>query len=361
MRKAIKTGLLVLFVAGAVSALGKVFVWGDSVTNYGSYTPWGLWVALYILLVGTAAGAVWSGLFSAWSQKGEPTKVTTISFLVAGSSLLFGLAFIGVDLGKPLKGITIFLNPTFSSKLAWASWLYAGFFVCLFGYFFTSSKKIFMYLAGVLALGFVLAEGMFFGGMAARVLWNSLLTPLSFITAAIAAGIAMVLIVGTLQKRETISEEVPRLKKTLLYAVLANVVVEAIHLIVGFSGGTEKAALTQIIISSLPFWIFVLLGIIVPVYALMKKPECSCATPGILVFIGLASYKYAFVTAGFGIEPLSGLAGAFQTPGLSLAYTPSLIEWLIAAGFIAGSVWLASVIHPDKSLPSNDRKREEGV
>ena len=125
MGKTIKVVLPALFIAGAVAALGKVFIWGESVTNYGSYTPWGLWVALYILLVGSAAGAAWTGVYSAWSRGGEPNRMTTVSFIVAGSCLAFGLAFIGTDLGKPLKGISIFLNPSFSSKLAWASWIFS--------------------------------------------------------------------------------------------------------------------------------------------------------------------------------------------------------------------------------------------
>ncbi|MDR3561662.1 MAG: polysulfide reductase NrfD [Negativicutes bacterium] len=344
MGKMIKAVLLALFIAGAVAALGKVFIWGESVTNYGSYTPWGLWVAMYILLVGAAAGATWTGICASRSQGGEPNKMTTVSFIVAGACLAFGLAFIGTDLGKPLKGISIFLNPSFSSKLAWASWIYAGFFACLAGYFLTNAKKAFMYLAGITALGFLLAEGMFFGGMVARMLWNTWLTPLSFITSAVAAGSAAVYVVGRMNSREVIEEEGYHIKKVLLYSVIANVVIEVVHLVLGMSGNVEKVALTQGLLSSIPFWGFIVVGVIVPVYSLIKKPDCKCATPAVLAFIGIAAYKYSFIRYGFGVEPLPGLASAFQSPRLSVAYTPSLVEWVIAVGFIAGALWIAGLV-----------------
>lgn len=344
MAKTAKAALLVLFVAGAVAALGKVFIWGEAATNYGAYTPWGLWVGLYILLVGAAAGAAWTGIYAAWSQGGEPNRMTTISFIIAGACLAFGLGFIGTDLGKPMKGISIFLSPTFSSKLAWASWIYGVFFICLAGYLFSNAKRTFMYLAGVAAFGFLMAEGLFFGGMPARVLWNGWLTPLSFITSAIAAGSAAVYVAGSLNYKEVIAEEGYSLKKILLYSLIANAAVEAIHIIFGGLGGGEKALLTVTQMSSVPFIAFVLLGIAAPIYLLSKKETPTCIGAGAMAFVGLAAYKYSFIRYGFATEPLPGLTNAFHDPRLSLAYIPSAVEWVVALGFIAGALLAAGFV-----------------
>ena len=335
MSKGLKGTILVLFIAGLIAALGKVFFWGEEATNYGSYTPWGLWVALYIFLVGTAAGAAWTGLYAAYKQGGEPKKLTSISFVIAGASLAIGLAFIGLDLGKPLKGISIFFTPSFSSKLAWASWLYLIFFGCLAGYFFTNAKKGFMYAAGAVAAGFVLAEGMFFGGMVARQLWNTFLTPVSFITSSFAAGSAAVYAIGLLSQEETIAEEGIGISKIVMYSVIAHAGAELIHAVSG-AGIEAKAMLSSWIYLGL----FGVMGVIAPL-VLLKKGNRMSAVPFALVLVGLVSYKYSFVRYGFTAEPLPGLVTALQDAKLTMSYIPSTVEWVVSVGLLAGVIWIA--------------------
>ncbi|HWR09698.1 NrfD/PsrC family molybdoenzyme membrane anchor subunit [Sporomusa sp.] len=334
-----KNALFGCFVIGALAALGKVFFWGESATNYGAYTPWGLWVGLYILLVGTAAGAAWVGIYTTWSGRGI-NRLTTLSLLTAGLSLTFGLAFIGMDLGKPLKGIAIFLHPSFSSKLAWASWLYTCFFGCLAGYFLTKAKKTFLYLCGLLAFAFLMAEGLFFGTMVARQLWYSWLTPLSFVTSALAAGAAFVTVVGIMVDNTLLVEEGVRLPRVLLYSLLAHVGVELVHLVTGLSG--DKGELVWSLWTAWPFWgLFLLAGAL-----LFKGYNRLSFLPATLIFLGLAAYKYSFVRYGFSEAPLAGLADAFQHSRLTLSYAPAIVEWVVAAGLLAGLFWVAGVSLP---------------
>lgn len=331
MTKGFGMGLLLVFIIGAAAALGKVLFWGESVTNYGTLIPWGLWVSLYIFLVATAAGAAWTGVYSAWKMGGTPTRVTNISFVVAGTSLLFGLAFIGLDLGKPFKGISLLFNASFSSKLAWAAWLYIAFFASLAGYFFTSSKKACMVLAGLCALGFTVAEGAFFGGMGARVAWNSWTTPVSFIASAAASGSAMTYLISQLVNKEVLQEEGFSVKQIMLYAIPAQFLIEMLH---GASGVGVGA-----LFASIPFWIFVIAGVIASLYLLRDKFD-SLILPS-LVLLGFASLKYSFIRSGFTSEPLAGISSAFQHARLALAYSPSALEWVVAVGFLAGVVWVS--------------------
>ncbi|SDF02870.1 NrfD/PsrC family molybdoenzyme membrane anchor subunit [Sporolituus thermophilus] len=344
MKKHVNIALLALFAAGVLAALGKVFVWGESVTNYGAYTPWGLWVGLYALLVGAAAGAVWIGLYSSVRQGGRCGELTTVAMVAAGVSLAIGLAFIGTDLGKPVKGFNIFLSPSFSSPLAWASWLYLVFFACLAGYLFTNAKKAFMYLGALAAAGFLLAESLFFGGMVARSLWHTYLTPLAFITSGLAGGSALVWLVGLTASPQAVSEEGFILKKAVLASLAAHVAVEAVHLVTGL-GGAEKAFAIKSMWASWPFWgLFLIAGVALPAGLLLKKDCRLAVAPPLLVLLGLAAYKYSFVRFGFAVEPLPGLATAFHDARLSLAYVPSAVEWLVAVGFLAGIVWTANLV-----------------
>jgi molybdopterin-containing oxidoreductase family membrane subunit len=343
VNNAIKGILPTLFVAGAVAALGKVFIWGESVTNYGAYTPWGLWVGLYILLVGTAAGSAWTGLYAAYKNGGVPNRLTTLSFIVAGVSLAFGMAFIGTDLGKPMKGFLIIISPSFSSKLTWSTWLYGAFFACLAGFFYTKMKQVFMILIGIVSIGFLIAEGLFFSDMVARPMWNTWLTPISFLTSAVAAGSSMLCVLGLLTAKDVIAEEGIELKKIVTYSIIAHVAVEAVHLMSGISGGSEKAITIQAMWSSVPFWSFVIVGVGLPLLMLLRTTDRMNVIPYVLAFIGLASYKYSFIRYGFVVEPMSGLSQAFQHARLALSYHPSTVEWLVAIGFLAGMVWVSNI------------------
>lgn len=344
MSNLMKNALFGCFVIGALAALGKVFFWGESVTNYGAYTPWGLWVGLYILLVGTAAGAAWVGIYTTWSGRGI-NRLTTLSLATAGLSLAFGLAFIGMDLGKPLKGIAIFLNPSFSSKLAWASWLYTCFFGCLAGYFLTKAKKTFLYLCGLFAFAFLIAEGLFFGTMVSRQLWYSWLTPLTFITSALTAGTALVVVVGAIVDKSLLSAEEMRLPRVLLYSLLVHTGVELIHLVASL--GSDKADLVKNLWMAWPFWgLFLLVGVALPGILMFKGYNRQSTLPATLILLGIAAYKYSFIRYGFSKEPLAGLVEAFQHSRLTLSYAPALVEWVVAVGLIAGMLWVAGVILP---------------
>lgn len=347
MNKIMKCTLFCLFVIGAATALLKVFFWGESVVNYGAYTPWGLWVGLYILLVGTAAGAAWVGIYAAYQSDSIP-RLTSISLAAAGISLAFGMGFIGMDLGKPMNGIMIFLSPDFSSKLTIASWLYIVFFISLAGFFFTNAKRACLYLSGIAAVCYLLAESLFFSGMVARELWYSLLTPISFFTSAILSGSALVAIITWVVDEELSTETQNKLKKVLLYSLIAHVAVEIVHLVAG-SGGKAELIYNQW--ASWPFWgLFLIIGALVPAF-LMIKGTRSLAIPSVLIFLGVAAYKYSFVRYGFSIEPLAGLTSAFEHAKLTLNYTPSIVEWIIAVGFLSGLFWVASQVVPRLLAP----------
>jgi len=323
MNKTTRFILAVLFVLGIGAALGKALLWGESVTNYGAYVPWGLWVGLYVLLVAAAAGSAWVAVYVSQGDEGAG-DLSRMCLITAGASLVFGLAFIGIDLGKPFKGFLIFISPSFSSKLAWASWLYVGFFIAVAGYLFSGAKKAFLYLAAVAAVGFLLAESLFFSGMVARAAWSSFLTPIAFFISAIVAGTAMVCLMAEISGT-SLGKASDGLRKILLYAIGADVAMEVIH---AFTSGSY-------------FGLIAVAILIAPIYLLLNKEKpLGVMTSGLALF-GLAVGKYGFVRYGFSTEAMPGLTEAFQDARLSLAYMPSVVEWLVAIGFVAGMILVA--------------------
>lgn len=338
MRKTGRVLLLLLFVVGLAAAAGKTFVWGESVTKYGAYVPWGLWIGIYITLVGAAAGCA---VIGAWLASGMESggKVETPSALMAGAvCLMFGLAFVGIDLGKPLQGFRIFLHPSFASPLAWASWLYCIFFAGVAGYFLTGMKRPMLILAVLCAIGFTVAEGMFFGQMVSRPLWNSWMTTVVFLSAAAASGSAVLLLVWQFSGLTVQADIILKLRKVFTLALIAYAAVEGIDVAMALSGPPEKVLAAKQMVYSLEFWLlYGVGGTLIPLVLLRMQRDGWAAA---LSLIGAAGSKYAFVRYGFWGEPMPGMARAFQDSALQTHYAPSMVEWVAAIGLLAGVVWV---------------------
>lgn len=338
MMKMGRTLLLILFVAGMAAAAGKAFIWGESVTNYGAYVPWGLWIGIYITLVGAAAGCVAVG---AWLASGSESggKVETSAALLAGTvCLAFGLVFVGIDLGKPLQGFRIFLHPSFGSPLAWASWLYAVFFACVAGYFLTAMKRPLLMLAVLCAIAFTVAEAMFFGQMVSRPLWNSWMTTLLFLSAAASSGSAVLLLVWKYSGLKLQPELMTKLRNVLAFAIIVYAVVEGIDVIMAMSGSPAKVAAVNRMVSSYGFWLlYGVIGTLIPLVLLRMLRDGWAAA---LSLVGAAGSKYAFVRYGFWGEPMPGMTRAFQDSALQTRYFPSVVEWVATIGLLAGMLWV---------------------
>lgn len=351
-------GLLALIGIG--SAIGKAFIWGDSVVNYGSYVPWGLWVSLYIFLVAAAAGATWFGFLLGY--KNNSVRWIKLSFGSAAISLMGALAFIALDLGKPMKGISIFFSPSLSSPLAWASWGYALFILTVAFMMFkgiSSVRSPLIYLGLGLSFLFLGAETLFFGNMIARPLWNSWGSAFAFVTSAIVAGGALVYGVAALWVPDLLQQDGIRLRKLLLYAIVLHLVVEVGHLAIEMHLPEAMVQMTD-----WRFWIlFVGLGGVVAIY-LLKKPA-TALLGALLSLFGVLVYKITYVTAAFSQPDLAGLPESFQDSRLSLSYTPSLVEWLVAVGLLAGIVlaisWLIPKVLADNTKGSTKSNRTVNV
>ena len=351
-------GLLALIGIG--SAIGKAFIWGDSVVNYGSYVPWGLWVSLYVFLVAAAAGATWFSFLM--GVKDNSVRWIKLGYGSAAISLTGALVFIALDLGKPMKGITIFLNPSFMSPLAWASWGYALFIITVAIIMFKGISKVqspLVYLGLGLSILFLGAETLFFGDMIARPLWNSWGSAFAFVTSAIVAGGALLYGVAVLCAPDLLQQAGNRLRKLLLYAIVLHLIVEVGHLVLEMK---LPEAMAQM--SDWRFWVlFVGIGGLLAIY-LLTKPA-TALLGALLSLIGIMVYKVTYVTAAFTQPDLGGLPEAFQDSRLSLSYTPSILEWLVALGILAAVVlaisWLIPKVLVDKTEGSTRSNKSGNV
>lgn len=246
---------IVLFAIGSYGLYLRVTV-GHAAADYGSYVPWGLWVAGYIYLIGLSAGAfLFSTLVYVFNihrtsavttvaappigmadgtavGRSQMEAVGKLALLTALVTLVAAMVSIWLDLGHPERAWRLMFHTNFSSMMGWMAWLYSAYFVVLvvelwfalrtdlaacakeqvgfkaklcglltFGQQDTSEKaserdkkalRILGTLAVPLAIAFHGGVGALFGVIGARPYWNSAITPITFIVGALTSGGALI-------------------------------------------------------------------------------------------------------------------------------------------------------------------------
>ena len=200
-------------------------------------------------------------------------------------------------------------------------------------------KRPLLLLAVVGAIGFTVAEALFFGQMVSRPLWNSWLTTLLFLAAAASAGAALLLLVWQGTRIAVAPVVLAKLRKVLAATLVVYALVEGIDVAMALSGSPEKVLAVKRMISSYGFWLlYGVIGTLIPLFLLLRTERALLAAG--LSLVGAVGSKYAFVRYGFASEPMPGLSKAFQDAALQTRYFPSPVEWIVAVGLLAGLVWV---------------------
>ncbi|MFN2316432.1 MAG: NrfD/PsrC family molybdoenzyme membrane anchor subunit, partial [Gemmatimonadales bacterium] len=197
----------VMLVLGTIGLIQR-FVQGHLPAGYGSYVPWGLWIAIYFHGVGMAGGAFFIGALGyllGWPgfQRGKNLRLVIV---LALSAIVPAFVAVGLDLGHMLRFPSIFLHPSFTSMMAFNAWMYSAFVVvagvCWWLSYLkdaglrpslTGWLKPLLSLAIVFAMLFPSQSGAFFGVVGAKPYWHSALLPVLFLTSALTSGAALLL------------------------------------------------------------------------------------------------------------------------------------------------------------------------
>ena len=358
-----RTLWLVALVGFAVGLYGlyQRFTLGHAAANYGSYVPWGLWIATYVTFVGASAGAlaVAAIIFAFRAEAHYPAA--HIALLVALAAFATAMLNVWLDLGHPLRVWKLMLQTSFTSVMGWMAWFYTLYAVLLLvGLWLTRSGKIpplmqrFAGLVLLFAVAFAGAEGALFGVVGARAFWESGLTPILFLIEGALYGLGLVAAATFLMDRLS-GDLAARFGRATLWLLAALVVVEWAEFSTGlFASVPAKSQTLQTIVTGEYWWVFwifhVGLGIVLPGLLLLfgRMKALPVAAAGLLISsMGLAS-KLNLVIPALAQEELQGLSTAFSGPGLSFSYFPSTMEWLVLVGtislalliFLAGSLVL---------------------
>lgn len=353
---------------------------------FGSYVPWGLWVAFYLFFVGLSAGAFLVTILT-YLLDIKPFKgIGPLSAFMVLVCLFCEMLFILFDLGSMHRVFyQFFLTPSFSSLLTWMFILFnlMGLIYTLKTYFLvrgdiiqaaSKQKGLLKSIYRLLSFGrsdydermrsaderrvhrlawvslpvgllFYAANGAFFAILINRPIWNSALTPLLFIVAALLSGGSLVtfLTYVYVQNSQGLRDTLLRyLGRSIFFLLCLFLVLEAMQFFVGYqTGRTDIVTSLNHITVGPHWWIFwvVHLGIgsLIPLLllTLRQRSSAAVATASFLIFVTFVAVRYNFIIPDLAVYKLEGLEFVFRHARLSTDYVPNLNEWLVA-------VWIVS-------------------
>ncbi len=373
--------------------MGSRLIFGHASVNYGSYVPWGLWVVFYLFFVGLTAGAFLITIMTYMFRVERLKPVGRLSAFTVLVALVCELIFISLDLGHMERLYRFLITPSFTSLMTWfviftnlmlIIYLLESFFLLREDLIRLSqaeklkTNKIYRLLAlgktdyteadrerdkarvrrlsiislpvGLLFYG---TNGAFFAILQNRPIWNSAMTPLLFIAAALLSGGA--LITALIYVFHEDEELVKPLGQVILYLLAIFLLLEVLQFFVGYQSKVTGIVTSLNIIAFGRYWwtfwiIHLFFGTLIPLILLIKYPDTprAVAWACFLIVVTFVTVRFNFLIPDLAIYKLDGLEYTFFHPRLRTNYIPSLMEWLVSLwiisfgliAFLAGSRWL---------------------
>jgi Ni/Fe-hydrogenase subunit HybB-like protein len=349
--------LCLLMLAGGIAFYFRM-TQGLAVTNLTSTTPWGAWVAFYIFFVGLSAGAfLLSSLVYVFGMY-QFERIGRAALLSAIVSMGVALAFIGIDLGRIDRSALPLVFFHWSSPLSWEVRFYIIYILLLSAELAIairlhkgrsrSPRRAHRQLRILGTIGVPLAifgvhggTGTIFAVLKARGMWFGGLFPVIFVVSAMVSGTALLAVIHYVQRRGTGQRPDAGLMKGLA-TVLAGVLCVDLGLmfyefvvpLLAFQ--PHDGDVIQVITLGPMWWSFwiiqLLIGMLIPIAVLLthrlRARPGVVATASALVVLGIVGVRFNIVVPPLIPGVLHGLPSGY--------YVPTLTEWVLSLGLIAG-------------------------
>jgi Ni/Fe-hydrogenase subunit HybB-like protein len=347
----------VLIIIG-VAGYREQVIHGHIVSNMSDTVPWGLFIGTYAFLVGVAAAAVALAV-PGYVYNWEPIKeIVVLGEIIAISAVVMALLFVTADLGHPERiwhAVPILGKPNLPLSLIAVNILvlnsYLVLNIMIVTYFLYSSylrrpynKLLFMTLMLTsipMAFSIHAVTAFIFNVLPARPYWNSAILVPRFISTALCAGPAiMILAFKILRKVANIDikdKALFKIAEMVAIVLFVNLLLFVAEVVTEFRSATTHTVHIQFYFQGLEghqqlvlwAWSGALCNIFAFILLLIPKTRNNHITLNIgcvLVIVGV------FIEKGIGLV-LPGLSPG--TLGMLYEYNPSMVEMMISVG-IAG-------------------------
>lgn len=346
----------VLIIIG-VAGYHEQVIHGHIVTNMSDEVPWGLFIGTYAFLVGVAAAAVALAV-PGYVYNWEPIKeIVVLGEIVAISAVVMALLFVTADLGHPERiwhAFPILGKPNLPLSLIAVNILVLNSYLILnimiVTYFLYSSylrrpynKLLFMTLMLTsipMAFSIHAVTAFIFNVLPARPYWNSAVLVPRFISTALCAGPAiMILAFKVLRKVAKIDikdKALFKIAEIIAIVLFVNLLLFIAEVVTEFRSATTHTVHIQFYFQGLEghqqlvlwAWSGALCNIFAFILFLIPKTRNNHITLNLgcaLVIVGV------FIEKGIGLV-LPGLSPG--TLGMLYEYSPSLVEIMISIGIV---------------------------
>ena len=358
--RAILWAIWFLLLAAGTAGLWERFSYGHNAAGYGSYVPWGLWIALYFMGVAIGGGAfVFGAVGYILGWEGLDTKGDLrTAIILSVAAILPAFMVIWLDLGRMDRLLMVFTSATFTSMIAFNAWMYNSFLVVALICWFLSFKGTSLWLRPFLCLGALLSilfpsqSGVFFEAVGTKQYWNSPLLSMMFLSSALAAGAGSLLLVRALQESSYRNSQIQPTSGDKAIHTLRFITVAALMVYLAFEFAELSIAVwrpsaesrsVDYLIRGDYWWVFwilqLLVGALLPLgLYLLSTSRAAWGMASVLLIMGFVAARMGILIPGQVVGQIPGLQDAFQDSRLIYAYHPTQMEYLIAALMIAAGM-----------------------
>lgn len=352
-------GLLVLL---GLTGVVLRFAHGMRSTDLTTLTPWGAWVSFYIFCVGLSAGAFFITTLSTVFSRFEFEPLVRPGLLLSIVSLGVGLGFIGLDLGRWERSLSVMWNFHWTSPLSWEVRFFVLYLILVAVQLalslwvswgrsknpaeFIWYRRVFAIIClPVAVLGVAGMSGLLFAVVRARAMWFGAVLPVVTVISALVTGAAAMAVNYYAHRRLTgwaIDQRlVTRLAGILMLALCIDALITFFEFLVPLLSRAHEEVQVIKVLTTGPFWwsfwIFqLLLGLVIPIVILATprtrtKPPWACVA-GLSAVLGVIGVRFNIVLPAVISPVIDGFPTSYYFP------TPS--EWgavlfLLAAGALA--------------------------
>ncbi len=354
---------LVLIIALGAQAAFVVFTEGLTVTGMNNIVPWGLWITVDLSSIALSAGAfmVSATVYMFKIEKYKPvTRVAVFLGLIGYTMAVLSLL---LDIGQPLRfwHTLAYWN---THSVLWEVSMCITLYTMVLGVEFLpivgeseNFKRLpmlhklggklhdvmpfFAFMGAILSLLHQASLGAIYGVVSARPIWYKPNMPVMFITSAMAAGPALIILVSlitsTIMRRDVIKTQLlSDLGKISGFALIVYLFIKAWD-IVAMSYQylpLRSEALALLITGPNSPWFWggeIILGGMIPavilIFPRLRHSKTGLFTASLFITAGLVINRWNVTVSGLIIPPLSIIQIG--------RYAPTWAEWITTAGVLA--------------------------
>lgn len=364
-------GINIGIAVAALVTVGGLALWAVQLsgglvqTGMRNLDSWGLYITLFMFLVGLSAGGlIISSVPRAFGMKGFG-GISKVAVWTSICCTVLAIAFVVVDLGHPARLWELFAYSNLGSPLMWDIIVLGTYLILSIVYLWATlrfeggkgserSLRVISVVALVCAILVHSVTAWIFGLQQSHEMWYTALLAPWFVSSALVCGTALVLVVVIALRRagylELDQANIVKLAKMLGAFVLVDLYFFACDLLTaGFPNASGAEMVAMLIVGPLApfFWTEVvgcaLAAVVCFVPRLRTSPFIVAAS--LLAIVGIFCKRVQLLVGGFQIPNLDmpavvsgpGLAdagAALQSAGGAMVYFPSPLEFGVMAGVV---------------------------